>query len=287
MDMDNEVRNQLQEFKLNHYRNLDVEYWQHKIDTLYVRLKRLKDPKKQSRLIMELYATYLQLLEVLFINSYAISKSVDNFPDAIFIESSDLKRFIEDKFIRQTKYSRWFFDNYIFLIQKGISDSDQRRKDYENIMMECAKDYLDSYQLLNAYKHGYRVIANHGKNSISLTDKHGANGILIECDSEITYFSKERDKGKSNLELLGKKVIYKRRLSFNSIRIFSKSALAITLLQNLRLTAIKSQGGETHEKVMYLFVDKKAWEDSFGGFSFKQPLFSIAKSSAASTKQSS
>jgi hypothetical protein len=276
-DKNKTLGDQLQDFKLNHYKNLDIDYWQFKVDTLYVKLKRLNDPTKQGRVIMELYATYLQLLEVLFINSFAISRQLDGFPDAIFIESGDIKRFIGDNFLKQTKYSKWFFDNYIFLIQKDVEDSKDRRPSYENMLMECAKDYLNSYQLLNSYKHGYRVSAKHGKNSISLVDKQGANQIRIECDSEITYYSKEKIEDPVNPELVNKKVIYKRKVSFNNSRIFSKAAFAITLLQNLRLTAIQSLGGTTREKVLLLFIDKDAWKDSFGEFSFKEPLFSITK----------
>jgi len=271
------LNDQLQDFKLNHYKNLDIDYWQLKVDTLYVKLKRLKDPAKQGRVIMELYATYLQLLEVLFINAFAVGRQLDGFPDAIFIESGDIKRFISDNFLEQTEYSKWFFDNYIFLVQKDVEDSEERRPDYEKMLMECAKDYLDSYQLLNSYKHGYRVTAKHGKNSISLVDKHGANQIRIECDSEITYYSKEKIEDSVDPELVNKKVIYKRKVSFNNARIFSKTAFAVTLLQNLRLTAIQSLGGKTREKVLLLFIDKDAWKGSFGGFSFKEPLFSITK----------
>jgi hypothetical protein len=268
---------QLLDFKLKHYQNLDAAYWRHKVDTLSANFRRLKNPSRQGRLIMELYATYLQLLEVLFINSFAVGRELKEFPNAIFIESGNLKRFISDTFLTSTEYSTLFFDIYVFLIQKNLGDSGSRRQVYENMMMECAKDYLDNYQLLNAYKHGYRVTAQHGKNSISLVDKNGANAILIECDSEIAYFSKEKAVDPTIPELLGKNVIYIRRVSFKNARIFSKAAFAATILQNLKLTMLRSLGVKTREQVLLLSIDKKEWGKSFGGYSFKQSLFSISK----------
>lgn len=275
--MDKKLQEQLRKFKLAHYENLDVGYWLHKLDGLYVKFHRLKNPAKQGRLTMELYATYLQLLEILFINAYAVGRPLESFPDSIFIESANLKKFIEKNFLQETKYSNWFFDNYVFLIQQTAHDKADRQSDYENTLKECAKDYLDNYQLLNAYKHGYRVVAKHGKNSMSLVDKHGENRILVECDSEITYFSKEILVNPNDPTLKGKRAIYMNRISFNNGRIFGKAALVTTLLQNTRLTVMSLLGKKPRDKVMQLQLDKKAWKDSFGGFSYKEPLFSIAK----------
>jgi hypothetical protein len=168
-------------------------------------------------------------------------------------------------------------DNYIFAIQKNSKDYDERYKQYTNLIKECAKDYLDNYQLLNAYKHGCRVVARHGKNYVSITDKHGKKHLLVEGNCQITYFSKESFKDANDPTLEGEPTIFKRTLSFKVERIFGDCAFVIALLQNMRLTALHSLGAQPKGPILEITLRKEEWEKSFGGFSFKQPMFNIGK----------
>lgn len=271
-----DLEKELTAFKLEHYKNMDVDYWFYKVGSLHTKFERLKVPKKQSRVIFELYLVYLQILEILFTNAHAVSVELIKFPSTLFIEPDQLKGFINDNFLKPTKFSTWFLTNYIFAIQKDSKDYQERYTDYEMILQECAKNYLDDYQLLNAYKHGFRVSAQHGKNNASIVDKKGNNQLLVESDSKITYFSKESGGG----ELKGSKVIFRRTINFKSARLFGKCALVITLIQNLRLTALHSLGVKGKEKVMQLKLNKDDWNKSFGSFSFKEPLFSLNQKAA-------
>lgn len=271
-----DLEKKLEDFKINHHMNVDFDYWQQKIISLHNKFERLKDPKKQKRIILELYTSYLQLLEVLFINAHALSVDINRFPSALFIKSEDLRSFIEDNFKDTTKFSAWFLTNYVFAIQKDDKDYEQRYKEYANIIKECAKDYLDNYQLLNAYKHGYRIHAKHGKTSIGLVDKNGQNLIINKADSTITYYLKELTKDTVDPALSGKQVIFERRFSFKNARVFGKSMFAITLLQNARLTILHVMGKPTKEKIARFYIDKVKWPESHGEFSFKEALFSLA-----------
>src|SRR3989304_4699373 len=155
-------------FKKNHYKNIDTLYWQRKIDNLHSKFRILKDVDKQNKIILELCTSYLQMLEILFINAHALSVKLENFPAALFIDSRNLLNFISDRFYRTSNFSTWFLTNYIFVIQKGDKDYRERFETYSNLIKECAKDYLDYYDLLNAYKHGYRISAKYGKSTLTL-----------------------------------------------------------------------------------------------------------------------
>lgn len=272
-----DLEKQLIQFKLNHYLNVDFDYWQHKITQLHNRFERLKDPKKQKRVILELYTSYLQLLEIVFINAHALSLEINGFPGALFIKSDDLRKFVEDNFKKNTKFSTWFLTNYIFAIQKGDKDYKERYGQYTNIIKECAKDYIDNYQLLNAYKHGYRIHAVSGKTSIGLMDKNGQNLIMNEADSTITYYLKEPVRDARDPNLVGKQAIYERKFSFKNARVFGKSIFSVTLLQNARLTILNVMGSPTKEKIARFHIDKNKWPESHGEFSFKRALFSLAE----------
>lgn len=254
---------------------MDIDYWFKKVNGLHNKFERLKDPKKQSRIVFELYSIYLQILEVLFINAYALSLKTNRFPSALFIDSKNLQKFIRDNFLKTTRFSSWFLTNYIFAIQKESPDYKKRYEEYTSLICAVAKDYLDNYQLLNAYKHGCRVSAKHGKNYVSLVDKNNENQLLVEADCQITYFSKEPLKNANDPTLEGAPAVYKRTVSFKIQRLFGDCAFVITLLQNLRLTALHTLGVKPREKILTISLIQKEWKNSHGGFSFKQPLFSI------------
>lgn len=197
------------------------------------------------------------------------------FPSALFIASGDLHNFIEDNFKKTTKFSSWFLVNYVFAIQKEDADYKERYEQYTSIIKECANDYINNYQLLNAYKHGYRIHANSGKTSISIVDKNGQNPIINEADSTITYYLKEVIKDTNEASLKNKQAIYECKFSFKNARIFGKCMLAVTLLQNARITVLHVMGKPSKDKVARFYIDKTKWSESHGEFSFKKALFSL------------
>lgn len=79
-----ELEKELNEFKLSHYKNADFDSLTHKIIQLYNKFDQLKDKKKQNRVVLDICTLYIQAVELLFINSHALSARVDNFPSALF-----------------------------------------------------------------------------------------------------------------------------------------------------------------------------------------------------------
>jgi hypothetical protein len=105
---------------------------------------------------------------MLFINAHALSVPVDRFPSALFIDSTNLRIFIEDNFTKTSKLSTWFF-KLIFSVIRSNSDAKEKYVLYTNLAKEIASGYLSDYELLNSYKHGYRVKANHAESTLSLS----------------------------------------------------------------------------------------------------------------------
>ena len=100
----------------------------------------------------------MQLLEIFFINCLILSYGEKKFLDHVFIGNTELRKKIEEH-LANKHFVDWIFDNLIFGIQdKGqIPNYEKKRSDNLNILQEAGKDYLDHYEFLNAYKHGYRV----------------------------------------------------------------------------------------------------------------------------------
>lgn len=269
---ESKLEDDIHAFKLNHYKNADFDSFHNRTIKLFNRFNRVKDKKKQKEIILELYTTYLQATEILFINAQALSVKNNYFPSALFIDSTNLRRFIENEFIKTTKLSSWFLSKVIFATKIKNDEYINTYSLYSNLLREVSHDYLDNFDLLNAYKHGYRVSANFNKNILSLVTDNKTSIKLDESDSTITYFSKENIKGVPT--------IIEHSLNFKVGRIFGKSIFVSSLLNNMRVTILLSYKEKVRRKEISSFSihDKEAWTKTFGGSHFKHHIFSLEKS---------
>ena len=272
-DKTNKLEQELEDFRLAHYLNADFDSLIEKTVQLYRRFEKLKDKKKQNRVVLDLYTLYLQATEILFINSHALSTSIDRFPSSLFINSVNLREFIDDNFTKTTQLSSWFFSKLIFSVIKDNKKTNEKHNLYENLIKEVSNDYLDNFNLLNAYKHGYRVKAKHDKTTLSLSVGNGQHFKLNESDSTITYFSKEnRD---------GVPIILEHSLNFKIGRVFGKCLFVCSLLNNMRITMLLHYKNPVGKKDISSFYinDREEWSSTFGGSHIKKPVFSLKKPS--------
>lgn len=265
------LEHDLNQFKLSHYKNADFDSLTDKIILLYNKFDKLKDKKKRDRVILEIYTLYIQSIELLFINSHALSVSIDRFPSALFINSPNLQKFIEDNFENTTKYSTWFLTKIVFTVSKSKDDLKDRYGRYSNLLQEVAKDYLDDSDLLNAYKHGYRITARNDKSVLSIATSGGEHFKLNESDSTIVYFSKEK--------IDGSQTIVEHTLNFKVGRIFGKTLFVCSLLNNIKAAALLHYKQPVRGKNISSFsiTDKSEWAQMFGGSHFRKPVFSLKK----------
>lgn len=265
------LEDQLNEFRLNHYKHADFEGLNSKLVSLFKKFNRIKDQKKRNNVVLEVCTLYFQSMELFFISANAASTGLSKFPSALFINNANLRRFITERFLKTTKYSNWFFTNYIFFIQGADKDKKLRFPIYTNLIRECAEDYLKHYDLLNAYKHGFRVKAKFNKTTLSIVNSSGQRFTLDESDSTITYFSKET---RSKIP-----IIFENTLNFKIGRLFGKALFISTLLNNIKQTVLygykeKIKGNKV---ARFLLADPGQWGKTAGGSHFKKPIFQLAK----------
>ncbi|MDD4111314.1 MAG: hypothetical protein PHS54_07265 [Clostridia bacterium] len=275
----------LNNFKLSHYKNADFDSLTDRLDKLYKKFKRLKDKEKKSRIILDLYTLYIQVIELLFINANALSTQIENFIPALFISNKSLRNFIEKNFTKKTKYFNWFLTEIIFKISKNDEDIKDRYILYSNFLEEITKNYLDNFDLLNAYKHGYRITAKHGKNVLSIKLNNGQSFKLNETDSTIVYFSRFDADIKGNEEQAAKFgmkngwAIIEHTLNFNAERIFGNTLFICSLLNNIRAIALVHYRQKIGRKKISSFsiTDKKEWSKTWGKSDISRPVFVFEK----------
>lgn len=272
---------ELNDFKFNHYKNADFDGLTDKLKKLFFSLKRLKDQKKKDRVVLDLYTLYIQIIELFFTNTYALRLPVDHFPSALFISNNNLHKFIEENFVKTTDYSVSFLTKIIFVVSKTDEEIKYRYGLYSNLLQEVVKDYLAEFDLLNAYKHGYRINAKHDKSTLSLITNSGQSIQLSESDSTIVYFSKlnanlkENRKEAAELGVNGGQVVIENTLSFKVDRVFGKALFVCSLLNNIRAAALLQNKQKIRGKKVSYFsiIDRKDWSKTFGESHFKKPVF--------------
>ncbi|MCA9748755.1 MAG: hypothetical protein KC414_06595 [Romboutsia sp.] len=255
------------EFRVDYYKNADFDYIGEKVRALFNRYKRLKDDKKKNRIVLDIYVHYIQSLEIFFINSLAISKSINSFPLALFISSKEIKKEVEGNFLRHSRFLDWLFTEVILATIQDKEEKIKRNETYSNIIKECAKDYLDNYELLNAYKHGFRINAEFRKYILSLSTKDKNNYKIGEYDSTISYLSREKN---NNIP-----IISENQIKFNINRVFGKCIFIYVLLNNIQYTILAMYGEKkkSYKRADFSIIDNESWMKSFGDFSLKRPLF--------------
>ena len=268
--MNTDLDKELNDFRLSHYLNADFDSLTSRTIELYRKFERIKDKEKQNRVVLDLYTLYLQASEILYINAHSLSLSVDRFPSALFIDSTSLRNFVNDNFKKTTQLSNWFFSKLIFTVVKDDPKTNEKRNLYRNLIKEAASDYLDNFDLLNAYKHGYRINAKHDLSTLSISLGSGQSFKLNESDSTINYFSKENQDGIQ--------IILEHSLSFKIGRIFGKCLFICSLLNNMRATMLLHYKKPDNKKVSGFYInDMNKWTSDFGGSHFKSSIFSLLK----------
>lgn len=254
-------------FIKEYFENIDFNYWEKRLNFCIGKLNSLKTEKAKEPYNIDLYAIYLQILEIFFINVLILSYGEGRFLDHIFIGNKKLREKISTHLSDQ-RFIDWIFDNLIFGIKEKdqIPNYEKKRKDSLNILLEAGKDYLDHYEFLNAYKHGYRV-------QVGAASRLSINGYkLLETDTHLIYFSKERTDKKTQ-------IVYKHRMLFNHKRISWKALTVLEMLktcQAIFLTRYKKEPGTVLINHYYI-DDSEEWSKSFGGASIKEELFILKR----------
>lgn len=251
-------------FREDFYIQSDIEYWLYKIHKINSDYNRYKSGKYKSRATVDIYSVYIQLIEIFFINLNATSTSDEGFLPALFINNFQIKSEIEK--IKDGKSERLniFLDKNINPIEKFFAAGDpiilsNQMRLYRSTFVEVINDYLNDFQFLNAFKHGFRVKFNSSDRKYTISLGEGRTFPLLETTATISYYSSSRNKE-------GQKIIYDHDLSFHPDRIFGKSIFVYAMLHNL-FEIRKSIGEQKPGKYRQFSVgDRKLWNSYYPSF---------------------
>jgi hypothetical protein len=149
-------------------------------------------------------------------------------------------------------------ENYVFGFKdkSKIKEYEKRYAEHISIVKECVNDYLEDYEFLNAYKHGYRAKALFGDTKISIN-----NHKLLQGDSDLTYYCK---RGNSILRC---------NITFNHKRILGKAFFILEMLKNAQ--KIYLSPGKKVTLVHHYIADFESWSKSFGTARFKTEMLVV------------
>lgn len=257
------------EFRVNYYHEADFSHWLKKIEHSARRVATLRRDGSKKGYLLDIYSSYLQLIEILLINMYA--NSDEGFARRLFVSNLDLRKYFT-KFGSDESFIEWFLLGYNFGIEEksSINDFEQKYAEHREILREVIDDYLKDFEFLNAYKHGFRVLSSSGSHTIAI-DVGGATYKLGEFDTLLTYFSKDNRKDER-----GKVVgidLFENSIMVNIRRTVIKAIFITAMLDNMRLVIAATN----HERGIalnhYRLMDKTVWRESYGSFRSKEFMY--------------
>lgn len=257
---------------LEHYREIDFTLWQKTLDLSCDKLRQLKKDESKKVWILQLYSTYLQLIEIFCINIFAITEN--NLWDNLFISNPNLRNKIQVRFFSTqnnstrfcNKFTIYLLDSWVFGIKEKneINNLADKRKKYTQMLKEAIEDYLKDYDLLNAYKHGFRV-KSHGSNTITIKAEisNAPTFKIGDFNASISYLTKKKG------------VVSRHDISFNWERAMQKAHFLLNMMENTQKILLND---DKEIQLDTLTVTNEAdFSKHFGASRFKTPLLQLNK----------
>lgn len=256
-----------------YYSMMDYSHWLKKINFDATKVETLKTPQGRSGYLLELYSTYLQLIEVLLTNIRIASAREMEFLDTLFISNEELHKYFKHA-TEDPKFYPWFMNDIVFGINEKnkISDFKKKVSEHTEVLKEAIKDFLEDYHFLNAYKHGYRVKSISNKHALSYITPEGKRFELDKYDSLLIYYSRESSK-----EELVKFIIYEKMIAFKVRRVVLKAQFLTAMLESIKILMTAELKNNKITIEYPYFVNKDEWLKSYGTFRMKQEVFKILK----------
>lgn len=286
--MNEDSRKQYLKLLYEHYKDIDFDYWYKNADYAVKRINELKRNKSKFPYYLQLYTSYIQLLEIFATNVFALAEG-DLFGN-LFIKNEQLRNKISNSFVAKNytlnKGIHNFLDYYVFW--KGIFGSiivqgyEEKVRIYKSLLNESMKDYLADYDLLNAYKHGFRVKPT-GNNSIYISpNDKPEHGFGMQFNAGVYYLVRKYDKETKTY------IVRENSVSFNYERVYQKIAYLTNMLNNAKQAVIHSykppKQGKQIRVDTFVVLDKKEFSKHFGNFRWSKPLYELKKQTKSNEK---
>lgn len=246
---------QNEDFATEYYKNFDIDIFCKKLEEIKKKLSTLKRERSRKVYYTELYATYLQIVEIFCINSFAISDK--DLASNIFLSNRAIEKKIESRFYSQHNEKGQTFVEYIVheLVFNLIADKknrDKEKRNYVRLTKEAVDDYLKDKDFLNSYKHGFRVVSGE-KSSLLIGVTGGKNmSKIADYSSSVSYY--RQDKSTS--------AVLKCDISFNWERVYVKLSVLLNILENMRRMYLS----DTKDDIQTLTFDNTVIDPKYGCF---------------------
>ncbi|MFN7160798.1 MAG: hypothetical protein ACK4NC_04295 [Candidatus Gracilibacteria bacterium] len=238
-----------------YYEHFDLSSWNESLDLYSEKLQTCSE-KDRKIWTVRLYTTHLQLVEVFWINIFTITEN--DLWNNLFLSNNQLRKRLNLVLERKNyyKFTKYFFNNWVFGVNDKslIENFDRKKSLYFSILSEISHDYLKDFELLNAFKHGFRMVSSQG-GVINLQSDKGESFQLNNFNSSFSYYSKD----------FKKNLIIQNYIYFNWERIMQKSVFLLNMLENtIQVLTCKSD-----EKIsLFTLIDtnKEEFIKFFGTF---------------------
>ncbi len=252
----------------NYYREIEFSLWNRKINHAVASITSLKRDKSKKKYFIELYSTYLQLIEIFCINVFVITEN--DLWSNVFLSNRQLAEKIQNRFYQaessrfDKKFSTFFLEHWVFGVEDktAIRDFAGKIELYLDIIKESLFDYSEDKHFLNSYKHGFRVQAG-GKSTFGIgigTSQEVHK--LGDFNASVTYFHKKEA------------VIFERQICFNWERIYQKTSFLLNMLQNIK-TVYTAKSKQVIDINTLFIVDSQQFNQFSGYFRTNTPIFEI------------
>lgn len=241
----------------DYFSDFNLELFEKRLDFTLLKLKNLKTEKARGIYYIEIYSSFIQLIEIFCINSIAISDN--NLFDNLFLSNKKMTQKIESRFFHERsnsnqKYIDFILNTYVF---NGYKGTEQQKNIYKQLLKEGVQDYLKDKNFLNSYKHGFRVKSSAGRKVYISTNNKDFHGIT-SLNSTVHYLTKENN------------IIYENTIGFNWERIYTKCAIMINVLDAMKQIVITTPGKEIQFSRITFPKPEKVYS-KFGNYRWKIP----------------
>lgn len=244
-----------------YYENFDLAVLNDKLNFLVKKLSKTKTEKSKKVYYTELYATYLQLIEIFCINTFAVSDN--DLLGNIFLSNGKISKKIKSRFFEEKTHDgddfiTYLLKNFVFANKNDKKDRTQQKSDYKHMIKESIDDYTKDKDFLNSYKHGFRVFSEEGHSLFIGMTGSGNREKIQDYSASVSYYAKNEE------------VISRCSISFNWERVYVKSLILITVLENLKKVYL---GDGTEINFEYVtFENRQLVASKYGCFRVCSPV---------------
>jgi hypothetical protein len=265
-----------EEFKDDYYRKASTSYWLDRIQACQSAYNTETDDELKGNHLIEVYSVYLQLIEIFFINFAAYVAKPPSFLANLFMSNGNIldlaNEFLDD---REAGLKSYLKTHQRPILEMSSTDDSEAKLNadhmlavYQSLLKEVIRDYNQDREMLNAYKHGFRVDFTSGENVLAIGIQGGQEmSTVLRSDAEIHYYSKKKE---NRGEHAGRIVVYDHIVTFSALRIFGKATFVYTLYENI-VSRGKQDADSAPQTYRWFDVDPSnhLWNDSFGTFRSK------------------